>query len=117
MKSTFAITAFTAIAFAGLLAVAAPGEDFLHSDASNEIYKRVSNKALITACSNDGKLKRDKFLKQGCDPNQSKGFRSSHECKSDSVGGRAYLCVLSGQSACINLRNDNTPYEGGECFK
>jgi hypothetical protein len=64
-----------------------------------------------TACGNKGLIKRvKKSYKGACNPKNSKGIRSSHNCP-----GKSYLCVLRGVATCHkNLKGLN--YERGECF-
>lgn len=47
-------------------------------------------------CANQGQIKRVKPLYQGkCQPSQSKGWRSAHNCP-----GKSYLCVQSDKATC-----------------
>ncbi len=63
-------------------------------------------------CKNDGRLRRKKFVGQGCDPKKSKGPRSSHNCP-----GKAYLCVENGKATCYSGGAvKKLGAEGGECF-
>ncbi|KZT55197.1 hypothetical protein CALCODRAFT_484950 [Calocera cornea HHB12733] len=67
------------------------------------------------SCGNQGLLKKPKppRLGPGCDPSQSKGFKSSHNCQ-----GSNYLCVINGVATCYEgkaaLKKLNA--ENGECF-
>jgi hypothetical protein len=64
-----------------------------------------------TACGNKGLIKRvKKEYKGACNPKNSKGFRSSHNCP-----GKTYLCVLRNKATCYkSLKGLN--FEKGECF-
>lgn len=51
-------------------------------------------------CSNQGKINRVKPEYKGkCDPANSVGFGSAHNCK-DSRSGKSYLCVQSDKATC-----------------
>jgi len=82
-------------------------------DQSEDLVELVSR----SSCSNKGKLKRPtKFADQGCVPEKSRGFLSSHNCANK--GGTAYLCVQGGRSFCISGKSKvkSANYENGECF-
>lgn len=64
------------------------------------------------SCENRGKIKKAKPKFKGCDPANSKGFTSSHNCQ-----GKSYLCVLHNVGTCCtggSLAKLNA--ENGECF-
>ena len=80
----------------------------------NEALAERDSLAGPTPCGNKGKIKRvKKEYKGACNPKDSKGFRSSHNCKN--AGGKSYLCVINNKATCYNnLKGLN--YEHGECF-
>jgi hypothetical protein len=85
-----------------------------------------------TSCRNDGIIGRDKYDPQyvschnirqllvpdssvcSCLPGSSKGKKSSHNCVG--IGGKSYLCVLSGKATCYTSNLKNLNMENGECF-
>ncbi len=61
-------------------------------------------------CSNTGKLTK---AVGKCNPSNSKGFKSAHNCKNR--GGKRYYCVQGGKGTCYtNLKK--LTLENGECF-
>ncbi|KAF9813698.1 hypothetical protein IEO21_05414 [Rhodonia placenta] len=48
-----------------------------------------------------------------CDPDNSKGMRSGHNCKN--AGGKYYYCVGSSGGQCMKVKSA-TGLENGECF-
>ncbi|KAE8165481.1 hypothetical protein BDV40DRAFT_258192 [Aspergillus tamarii] len=64
-------------------------------------------------CSNCAKIKKAKPKYKGkCDPKNSLGWKSSHNCK-----GTSYLCVQSGKATCYGRPLSKLNFENGECFK
>ncbi|KAF4614591.1 hypothetical protein D9613_003442 [Agrocybe pediades] len=103
------VLAISALFFSTLVA-ALPGPVSMREPAGDleEFFTRGTRH-----CSNIAKIKRPtRYEAEGCVPEKSKGFASMHNCKNK--GGRAYMCVQSGQSFCT--RNMNGDYENGECF-
>ncbi|KAL8636155.1 MAG: hypothetical protein Q9228_006419, partial [Teloschistes exilis] len=57
----------------------------------------LSLKPRTINCANCGKIKKAKDKFNGiCDPANSKGYKSSHNCKN--AGGKSYLCVIGGEA-------------------
>ncbi|KAF9560347.1 hypothetical protein CPC08DRAFT_708155 [Agrocybe pediades] len=104
----------TTLFFTGLVA-AVPGAVEMRAPESDtgELLESRTIK-----CANIAKIKRPaRYEKEGCTPDRSLGFLSAHNCFNK--GGRAYLCVQSGQSFCIQGGSNikKTGYEKGECFQ
>ncbi|KAI1100688.1 hypothetical protein F4804DRAFT_318371 [Jackrogersella minutella] len=78
--------------------------DFLHSDATIH-------------CANEGKIKRVKPGYKGrCNPANSRGFRSAHNCKTEEKG-KSYLCVQGKKATCYTISDaERNNFENGECF-
>ncbi|KAI0595157.1 hypothetical protein F4775DRAFT_383311 [Biscogniauxia sp. FL1348] len=71
--------------------------DILDEDIS-ELDVRAKPKG-TNHCSNIAKIKRVKpEYKGNCNPANSRGFRSAHNCKNDS--GKSYLCVQDNKATC-----------------
>ena len=63
-------------------------------------------------CKNCGKIKKAKAKFNGCDPKDSVGYKSSHNCK-----GSSYLCVHDGVAQCYSKGSlKRLGAENGECF-
>ena len=81
---------------------------------SSIVIRSPQNPASAAAlfCRNCASLKTAKFI-GGCDPDNSRGFRSSQACK-----GKSYLCVLDGRATCYIGSNAiaNLGASYGECF-
>ncbi|KAL8774638.1 MAG: hypothetical protein Q9203_004122, partial [Teloschistes exilis] len=61
----------------------------------------LSLKPRTINCANCGKIKKAKDKFNGiCDPANSKGYKSSHNCKN--AGGKSYLCVIGGEAKCYS---------------
>ncbi|PBK87046.1 hypothetical protein ARMGADRAFT_1086168 [Armillaria gallica] len=66
-------------------------------------------------CSNGAKIDKDEntWASDGCDPSDSKGLKSAHNCKNS--GGKYYLCKQGDTWTCAKVKN-MLGKEKGECF-
>ncbi|KAK0454391.1 hypothetical protein EV421DRAFT_1756659 [Armillaria borealis] len=66
-------------------------------------------------CSNGAKIDKDetRWASDGCDPSDSKGLKSAHNCKN--AGGKYYLCKQGDTWTCSKVKN-MLGLEKGECF-
>lgn len=64
-------------------------------------------------CKNCAKISKAKDKFDGCDPADSKGYKSSHNCD-----GSSYLCVHDGKAQCYSKASmKKLGAENGECFQ
>lgn len=74
------------------------GVDIQDVDYNPNDFETLATRATIK-CSNVSKIKRVKAEYKGkCDPANSKGFKSAHNCKTKS--GKSYLCVQNNKATC-----------------
>ncbi|KZT64348.1 hypothetical protein DAEQUDRAFT_732728 [Daedalea quercina L-15889] len=81
---------------------------------SVEMVDDLVSRAPQTKCQNQG-VKLTKVVGD-CDPAQSRGFTSSHNCATKKSGS-AYYCVLNGDGTCLKKSQmKKANMENGECF-
>jgi hypothetical protein len=74
------------------------GIDIQDVDYDPSDFESLETRATIK-CSNVAKIKRVKAEYKGkCDPANSKGFKSAHNCQNKS--GKSYLCVQNNKATC-----------------
>ncbi|KAB8259528.1 hypothetical protein BDV32DRAFT_150412 [Aspergillus pseudonomiae] len=83
------------------------------SDIQDKTDADAINPLAPSHCLNCAKIKKAKPKYKGkCDPKNSLGWKSSHNCKRTS-----YLCVQSGKTTCYGRPLSKLNMENGECFK
>ncbi|KAI0042442.1 hypothetical protein FA95DRAFT_1564319, partial [Auriscalpium vulgare] len=94
-------------------ALASSSHDFNPAAGLSAGHLKLAQDALVTtgddidldevneeiSCQNSGKLKQKDWVSQGCDPDKSIGFMSSHNCVSKRSGS-AYFCYYRGSKMC-----------------
>ncbi|KAF2826197.1 hypothetical protein CC86DRAFT_406490 [Ophiobolus disseminans] len=89
--------------------------DIVDIEYNPEDFEELATRA-TKHCSNIAPIKRVKKEYKGkCDPKNSKGWASGHNCKNKS--GKSYLCVQGGKATCHSINDAvKNNFESGECF-